>query len=485
MNHRIDAGFQERHDVAALLFAGGQDAPEPFLPAVAPVASRALRHLAVDHHFANRLFAGVVRWCDVVLDESKIIVLPLRQTLRNIFRVLVVRHAALRGFQDVAAMFVHPSLPCEFRDIAVIVDRREHTANVSQQSLAVIRNFFVFAFGEKFDFANEMCPTKLQHDRSQTLEFAIRSPKIARDDAGVIRAEKLFEHDAATRRIDVKHRKFLRPHTPSPTSLAVFLVAGFVDVKMRFTRQLRDEFGVRFRHCIACLANLFGKKASRNLERHGIGEEVAHRCVGHVSATFEPRGQRDELRSEEAGFFDFRRQVGAVITLTMLAPRPCLLKFGHDERFLDELDLLMNFRRLVGGLEFSAARRTGIELEFDGLVDLRRVEGLAKILLVTFLTAGLAFLAVATTLTFRLGVLRWLDNIGRRRLRRVAGMLLKRGNGRVKHNNFGFELGNPSTKLFDQGRLLQNKLLQIHKPCFTPLNSVQQYQFHCFYHLTP
>ena len=89
----------------------------------------------------------------------------------------------------------------------------------------------------------------------------------------------------------------------------------------------------------------------------------------------------------------------------MLAPGPDLLKLGDDERLLDELDLLMNFRRLVGGLEFSAARRTGVEFEFefDGLVDLRNVEGLAEILLVLFLTTGLSFLTFATVFAVGLG----------------------------------------------------------------------------------
>ena len=107
MNHRIDTRFQERHDVAALLFASRQDAPETLPPAVAPVAARALRHFAVDHHFPNRLLAKIVRRRNAMRNKPEVIVLPLQQTLRNIFRVLVVRHAALRSFQNFAAMFVH------------------------------------------------------------------------------------------------------------------------------------------------------------------------------------------------------------------------------------------------------------------------------------------------------------------------------------------------------------------------------------------
>ena len=85
MKKRLDAGFQERHHVRSLLFAGRKYAPKPFLSAIAPVASCALRHLA------NCLFAEIVRRRNIFVDETKILLLPIPQSFRNIDRVVVVR----------------------------------------------------------------------------------------------------------------------------------------------------------------------------------------------------------------------------------------------------------------------------------------------------------------------------------------------------------------------------------------------------------
>jgi hypothetical protein len=63
-----------------------------------------------------------------------------------------------------------------------------------------------------------------------------------------------------------------------------------------------------------------------------------------------------------------------------------------DEGFVDEFDLLMSFGWFVCCDEISAARRTGVEFEFDDVVDLRFVEGFAKMLLVSFLRTDFPFL---------------------------------------------------------------------------------------------
>ena len=59
-----------------------------------------------------------------------------------------------------------------------------------------------------------------------------------------------------------------------------------------------------------------------------------------------------------------------MIALTVFAPVLMLVVFGDEEWFGNEFDLLV-FRRLFAAqFEFTAAFRTGVEFEFDGLVDL-------------------------------------------------------------------------------------------------------------------
>ena len=114
-------------------------------------------------------------------------------------------------------------------------------------------------------------------------------------------------------------RKFLRPETPNPTFLSVFLAASLVDVKMVFVRQLSDKFLIRY--CLAslvlrtCLARkpveIFSDKAAN---------ELLYRFVRHGPAAFEISGQGNEFRSEKTGVFDFLRQFGGSFGVTRFPP---------------------------------------------------------------------------------------------------------------------------------------------------------------------
>jgi len=61
-----------------------------------------------------------------------------------------------------------------------------------------------------------------------------------------------------------------------------------------------------------------------------------------------------------------------------------LLKFRNDEGLFDEFDLLIFFRRSVCCNEIPAACRTGIDFEFDGVVDLTLLEGCSEMLFVSY-----------------------------------------------------------------------------------------------------
>ncbi len=92
---------------------------------------------------------------------------------------------------------------------------------------------------------------------------------------------------------------------------------------------------------------LIREKTPRYGNRHRIGEEVLQGLVRHVRTTFEICRHGNQLRSEEPGFSDFRRQRNGVEALAMSAPIPVLTKFRNDEGLVDEFDLLTDFQRIA------------------------------------------------------------------------------------------------------------------------------------------
>ena len=131
----------------------------------------------------------------------------------------------------------------------------------------------------------------------------------------------------------------------------------------------------------------------------------------------------------------------------MPAPIHQLLIFGDEERLLDKLDLLRDFWRGFGEIEFVSAIGTGCQFELDDFVDEFRSDGLAQILLVTLLAAGLAFLTVAFAVAVGLGVFRRLDDVRRRRLGGIRGVF--------------FENSDALQQLRNASRLLRNGLIAL------------------------
>ena len=476
MKKRFDASLQERHHVHSSLFACRKHTPKPLQPTIAPIASCSLRHLSVNHHLANRLFRQIVRRRNTTLNKTKILLLPIPQPLRNKTTIVVVRNATPRCRKNRFPMIPHPGKPIAFQQI-VSMNRLEHLVDRFQQAFSVLCDFPVLAFREKLHFANQMRPAELQRHIGQTIEFSVRTPEIARDDAIEILAEQFFQHDAPSRRIDVKHREAQGSQQPYPTFGTVLLAAGLVDVQVFFVRQLVDQFLIRYFQRIACFVDLFGKKSPRNGNPKSITEKVFQCRIRHVTPTFEISGQRDELGTEKSGFFDFRRQVGGVKALAMFAPIPGLAIFRNEKWFVDEFDLLMFFWRLVGDREFTAASRTDVELEWDGGVDLRFVEGCAKMLFVSLLCSAFSFLSAACFLFGRR------DDVGGRRFGGVGRIFPERG-------DFGFESGD---MFLERNDLFQSRfekcfefgdsfVFGVHEPYRTLFLLFHQYQF---FHFTP
>src|SRR5450631_477467 len=80
--------------------------PNAFEPALAFVATRALRHFAIEHHEANRLFRQVVGRFDAgSCDESQVTFAVLSETLRQVLSFRGVRHMPENlGRQKVASV---------------------------------------------------------------------------------------------------------------------------------------------------------------------------------------------------------------------------------------------------------------------------------------------------------------------------------------------------------------------------------------------
>ena len=110
----------------------------------------------------------------------------------------------------------------------------------------------------------------------------------------------------------------------------------------------------------------------------------------------------------------------------MFAPIHQLLIFGHEKRLFNEFDLLRDFRFTFFEIEFVPAIGTSRQFELDDFIDQLRRERLAKMLLVTFLSAASAlaltfgFAFALGTLAVCAGTLRRLDDVRRRRLRRIG-----------------------------------------------------------------
>jgi len=101
-----------------------------------------------------------------------------------------------------------------------------------------------------------------------------------------------------------------------------------------------------------------------------------------------------------------------MVALAFLTPIQRLLIFGDSKGFLDEFDLLRDFGRGVGEIEFVSAIGTSCQFELDDTIDSFRGEWLAKVLLVTFLCTFFSF-----DLSFRF----WIDGGFFRRFDDVGG----------------------------------------------------------------
>ena len=135
-----------------------------------------------------------------------------------------------------------------------------------------------------------------------------------------------------------------------------------------------------------------------------------------MATAFEISGECNHVGAEQPGLFNCVRQTHIVITSAMFAPRHELLVFGHEKRLFDQFDLLRDFRFTFCKIKLVSAIGTSRQFELDDFIDQFRCERLAKILLVTFLSAAFPFDLAFRFLIDRRLVLRRFDDVRRRRL---------------------------------------------------------------------
>ena len=444
MQKTEDRIFQKRHHVPSLSAACGQGRPKTFMPFVAHVAPYALRHQTIHDQRANLPLGDVVRRTDLrvamlsfllrvarlpiflprLVDEQKVTLAMLFKTLGNRNRLVVLRNKSPNRLLNRFFVSIHQTLETDLRQLTLSMNRCEHLFDVFQQTLAV--RLRVVQRRQELDLANQVCPTKLKKRFRLLLVLQIRRKEVAADAAGKIFAERCFQNLAAARHVDLEKREELRNETPCPLQLAVLLEARFVDMKMALPFQKFRKLFIRRLECRRCFFDLLDEKPRADIDADDIAKILLERAIRNVTSAFEIRGQRDHLRPEEAGFFDFVRQGDVVITLAMPAPIHELLILRDEERFFDEFDL-RDFRRGVGEIELVSAIGALGQFELDDFVDEFRRDGFSQILLVTLLSP---LFSLDFPLRFRIVgrlVLRRLDNIRRLRLRRVAGIFFEHG----------------------------------------------------------
>ena len=150
----------------------------------------------------------------------------------------VLSFAGLRGavgglHPDFEPLIFERAAEVGFRTILVpAMDNLEQLAQGGQDTVAIGTVLRVGVFDQELDVANQMRETELhQHMLVQAHVFAIGAEVVAADHTIEFRSQRVQQHFAAARRFDLEQREERGAETPGPQRLAVFLVAGLVDVE--------------------------------------------------------------------------------------------------------------------------------------------------------------------------------------------------------------------------------------------------------------
>ena len=90
----------------------------------------------------------------------------------------------------------------------------------------------------------------------------------------------------------------------------------------------------------------------------------------------------------------FLQTAARMIFSAIRAPVTFLAIFGNAKRFFDEFNLLMNFRRFIGGCQNTTARGTFVQGRLFDLIHLLRLKSDPKIAFISLLRALFAFLSL-------------------------------------------------------------------------------------------
>ena len=225
MQKTEDRISQKRHHISALASACRHRRPKTFMPFIARLAPNALRHQSIHHQSANLTLRHVVRRTDLrvatlliflhrLVDEQKVTLAMFFKTIRNHRRLFVIRNKSLNRLLNRLFVTVHQTLEADLRQLILPMNRCKHLFDVLQQTLAI--RLRVVKRRQKLDLANQMCPTELKKRFRLLLVLQVGREKVAADAAEEILAERIMQHLAATRGVDLEKREKFRNETPSP-----------------------------------------------------------------------------------------------------------------------------------------------------------------------------------------------------------------------------------------------------------------------------
>ena len=213
-------------------------------------------------------------------------------------------------------------------------------------------------------------------------------------------------------------------------------MARFVDVEAWLAGQLLRQRIVSALQTGTGLGDQFGEITTADFDLQHVTDEFANGGIRAMAGALEISDHRREPRTDQAG--SSRRGVdGSIVDLLALAaPASLRAELDHADQFRGQgqFHVLNNFGRQFAGHDGTMTIRALREQVFEALIDLIGRQERPLVTRVLGLSAAFAFFPV------RRFVLGFFDDVARRRLGGVGGVLFGCCEFRLQLRNLGLEL---------------------------------------------
>ncbi len=250
---------------SALAGTGSQYRPEAFAPGPALFAASALSNIAVYDNKAYRLLCKIVcRLNAWRCNKSEVSVTMLAKTVSEILCWTTFRDFAQRNIKERFAAFVHSFSKCFFRKFFGFVKNAEHITHRIKKFLTVIGGSFISKARQIFKFPDKMSDAKLHKNMAVFHILVIGREIVAANNSGKIFTENINKYPRTACMSDFEQSVGLRTKTPCPETLAVFLMAGFINVQRCFIGQRFKQF----------IIGLLKSSDAMNIESSFLGSQI-------------------------------------------------------------------------------------------------------------------------------------------------------------------------------------------------------------------